>query len=266
MPELPDVEGFRRILSKAGLKKRIARVSVSDPRILGDLSPAALGRRLEGARLTEARRHGKHLLARIDKGGWLELHFGMTGALHALRGTEDAPRFTRVRLDFESDGGLAYSNKRMLGRVGLVEDAEDFIAEERLGPDALDERLGLPAFKAALAATRRDIKAALMDQSLIAGIGNIFADEILFRARLRPTRQADRLDAAELGALYKAMRTALAEAIEIGAGAEDFAGRLPRGWLIPERKKGGRCPRCGRPLQIAKAAGRTGYYCGHCQR
>ena len=133
MPELPDVEGFKRMLTRNALRKTIDRVVVSDARILGELSVQAFASRLEGAKLIEARRHGKHLMAKLDSGCWLTLHFGMTGALQFVRTPDSEPSFTRVRFDLANDGSLAYTNKRMIGRVGWVEDAADFIAAEKLG-------------------------------------------------------------------------------------------------------------------------------------
>ena len=165
MPELPDVEGFKRVLAKNALRKTIDRVAVNDARILGKLPARTFISRLQDAKLVAARRHGKHLMAKIDRGGWLTLHFGMTGALQFVRNGDDEPPFTRVRLDFAGDGCLAYTNKRMIGRVGLVEDAADFIAAEELGPDALDRRFDLDAFKAAVLGIKRDVKSVLMDQT-----------------------------------------------------------------------------------------------------
>jgi formamidopyrimidine-DNA glycosylase len=265
MPELPDVEGFKRVLVRRGLRKTIGRVVVSDPRILGKLSVAAFAARLQGASLVTARRHGKHLMARIDRGGWLTLHFGMTGALHSVPSPDKEPPFTRVRLDFANDGCLAYSNKRMIGRVGLVEDASDFIAEERLGPDALDRGLDFPTFREAVLSSKRDVKSVLMDQAIVAGIGNIYSDEILFQARLNPAARMDQLAPNELKHLYEQTREVLKTAIARGAGSEEFIERMPKGSLLPERKKGGRCPRCRAPLRVFKLGGRTAYCCPRCQ-
>ena len=191
MPELPDVEAFKRVLARSALRKMIERVVVSDKRILGKLDAETFVGRLQGARLVAAQRYGKHLRARIDRGGWLTLHFGMTGALHFASKPDEEPPFTRVRFDFASDGSLAYTNKRMIGRVGLIEDAADFIADEKLGPDALDRRFDFAAFKAAVLGIKRDAKSVLMDQQIIAGIGNIYSDEILLMQDNRAASQAD---------------------------------------------------------------------------
>ncbi len=250
MPELPDVEGFRRVLAANALRRTIDRVEVSDARILGKLSTRTFASRLRGARLVAAHRHGKHLMARIDRGGWLTLHFGLSGALQFARSRAEEPPFTRVRLDFAGDGCLAYSNKRMIGRVGLAEDAADFIAHQRLGPDALDRGFDFEAFKAAVRSIKRDVKSVLMDQEIIAGIGNIYSDEILFQARINPAARMDKLAPGELKRLFRNMRAAL----ETSSGS-----------LLPERRRGGRCPRCRSLLKVFKLGGRTAYCCRRCQ-
>ena len=265
MPELPDVEGFKRVLARRALRKTIDRVVVSDARILDKLPARALAARLKGAKLVSARRHGKHLMAKIDRGGWLTLHFGLTGALHFVRSADREPPFTRVRLDFAGGGCLAYTNKRMLGRVGLVEDAADFIAEEELGPDALDRRFDFRAFQAAVHGSKRGVKSVLMDQQIIAGVGNIYSDEILFQARINPATRIDKLATREQKRLFAQMRKVLKTAVARGAGSEQFVDRLPKGAMLPERKPGGRCPRCRSPLKVFKVAGRTGYCCPRCQ-
>lgn len=265
MPELPDVEGFKRVLAKNGLGKTIDQVVVSDARILGALSARSFISRLRGAKLIAALRHGKHLLAHIDRGGWLTLHFGMTGGLHFVRSGDEEPPFTRVRLDFSNGGCLAYTNKRMIGRVGLVEDAADFIAAEQLGPDALDPRFDFPAFKAALLGVKRDVKSFLMDQQTIAGIGSIYADEILFQARISPAERTDRLEPGQLKRLFQEIREVLKTAVACGAGSEQFTERMPKGSLLPERRKGGHCPRCRSPLKVFKVGSRTTYCCPRCQ-
>jgi len=265
MPELPDVEVFKGVLERGALRKPIERAVVNDKRILGGLAAQRFIGRLHGARLVGARRYGKHLLAGIDRGGWLTLHFGMTGGLQFVAKGKQEPPFTRVRFDFANDGSLAYTNKRMIGRVGLADDAAAFIAEEKLGPDALDPRFDFPAFKAAVLGSKRDVKSVLMDQQIVAGIGNVYSDEILFQARLDPAARMGELAPGQLKKLYLTAREVLTTAVARGAGSEQFTERVPKGWLLPERKKGGHCPRCGSPLKVRKVGGRTAYCCPQCQ-
>jgi formamidopyrimidine-DNA glycosylase len=265
MPELPDVELYKRYLDEHALRQRIEHVAVGDARILGDLSARAFAARLRGNRFEESRRHGKHLLVRLERAGWLTLHFGMTGNLVYFRKGEDDPPYDRVRFDFAGGVHLAYVNRRMLGRVGLTDDADAFIRAEGLGPDALDSGFDLAAFTAALSGRRRDVKSMLMDQALIAGIGNIYADEILFQARLHPKTPVTSLDERQRAELFEQIKAVLKTAIAQGAGAEAFLERLPDDYLLPQRAQGGRCPRCGAALATLQAAGRTSYFCPRCQ-
>lgn len=265
VPELPDVEQFKRVLARKALDRTIDSVIVKDARILGKLSTRVFAARLCGRKFVAVHRHGKHLLVKLDDGGWLTLHFGLSGGLQFLQSRTDEPSFTRVRLDFTDDGSLAYTNKRMLGRVGIVEDAADFIAAERLGPDALDPALDFAAFRMAVDGIKRDVKSVLMDQQVVAGIGNIYSDEILFQARMAPTARINELPPARLKQLFLQIRKVLQTAIERGAGSEQSIDRMPSGSLLPERKRGGHCPRCRSPLKIFKVSGRTAYCCPHCQ-
>ncbi|MGZ5148432.1 MAG: hypothetical protein ACXWI6_00225 [Burkholderiales bacterium] len=153
----------------------------------------------------------------------------------------------------------------MIGRVGLVEDAAAFIADEKLGPDALDRRFDFDAFKTAVRGIERNVKSVLMDQGIISGIGNIYSDEILFQARIDPDKRMDKLALAQLERLFLKMREVLKTAIARGAGSEQFIGRMPQGSLLPERRKGGRCPRCRSPLKVFKVGSRTAYCCPRCQ-
>jgi len=265
MPELPDVELYKRYLDEHALRQTIERVVVNDARILGHLPATAFVARLTGNRFEDSRRHGKHLLVRLKKDGWLALHFGMTGNLAYFRNAADDPPYDRVRFDFTGGRHLAYVNRRMLGRVGLADDADEFIQAEELGPDALDPAFDLVTFARAIEGRRRDVKSVLMDQTLIAGIGNIYADEILLQARLHPKTPVTSLDERQRAELFRQIKRVLQTAIECGAGAEQFLERLPDDYLLPHREKGGKCPRCGGPIATLTAAGRTSYYCPRCQ-
>jgi formamidopyrimidine-DNA glycosylase len=265
MPELPDVELYKRHLDEHALGRTIEDVAVNDARILGDLPAETWVAKLKGNRFADSRRRGKHLLVRLQRDGWLTMHFGMTGSLVYFRDKADDPPYDRVRFDFEGGGHLAYVNRRMLGRVGLADDAEEFIRAEELGPDALDPAFDLEAFTRAIQVRRRDVKSVLMDQTLIAGIGNIYADEILFQARLHPKTPIASLDDRQRGELFAQIKAVLQTAIAGGAGAEQFLDRLPHDYLLPHRDKGGNCPRCGGAIATLKSGGRTSYFCPRCQ-
>lgn len=266
MPELPDVEIFRRHLEDTSLNRRIEQVDVLDAGLLEKVTPTALAQRLRGRRFTQSRRHGKHLLVAVNAAAWMTLHFGMTGSLQFFADGEVRPRHCRIRFDFAAGGHLAYVNVRRLGHVGLVRDPDAFIRESALGPDALDPDFDHVAFEAALRAKPRSkVKAFLMDQSVIAGIGNIYSDEILFQAGLHPNTKVIALDRPTTRRLFATMRGVLKTAIACGAGSEIALARMPKGFLLPERRDGADCPRCGAAIARMKTGGRHAYFCPRCQ-
>ena len=166
MPELSDVETYRRYLAAHALNQRIAHVKVASPRQLDGTSPRGLGRALVRRRFESARRHGKHLFARIGNGQWLMLHFGMTGSLSYRRNGARLPPYTRLLIDFGRNRRLAYVDPRKLGRIALAGSPRRFVEAHRLGPDAL--ALDMAGFGKLVAAKRGAIKSWLMDQHAIA--------------------------------------------------------------------------------------------------
>ncbi|MFW6322336.1 MAG: Fpg/Nei family DNA glycosylase [Guyparkeria sp.] len=259
MPELPDVETFRRTLDHHGLGRPVRRTTVSAPDLLADISPQSLGRLLKNHPLAETRRHGKVLFAaREGRDGWLVLHFGMSGSLVMLEGRDAPPEHAGLVIAFDL-GGFAYVSPRRLGMIGWTQSPEAFVASRGLGPDAL--AVDRERFVPDLRGHRGAIKCWLMDQARLAGIGNVYSDEILFHAGIHPKRAGNTLDEPEAKRLYEAMRRVLEQAV---AARADPA-RLPDGYLLPRREKGGRCPRCGEALATARACGRTAWYCPGCQ-
>lgn len=260
MPELPDVETFKRYLTSTALHQRIDRLSQLDERILEGVSPRTLRRHLLGSELESARRHGKHLFAELSDGRWLILHFGMTGFLRYYESEAPAElEHVRMRLDFAGGYHLAYDCQRLFGYIGLTESPEATIREKDLGPDALAVDAG--RFAERIAGKRTSLKSALMDQSTIAGIGNVYSDEIAFHARLDPRLEAAKLDRDQLAALFRATRHVLSGAIE----AQADPARMPDTWLTPKRGQD-RCPRCGGQLEKLSIHNRTAYMCPSCQK
>ena len=260
MPELPEVETFKRYLDSTSFRQRIIAVEVRDAYVLKGVSARELVRRLEGRRFENSRRHGKHLFVRANSDLWLRLHFGMTGSLEYLKHGEVAPKTARVIFHFATDCRLAFDDQRKFGEIGVVEDVDEFLQTRDIGPDALE--LSFSQFKAVVRNHRGAVKAILLNQRLIAGIGNLYADEILFRARLHPATQAAKLSDKDLRRLFRATCYVLGKAIALKT---DF-NRLPKSWLITHREKHGKCPRCGRLLKSATIGGRTSWFCVHCQK
>jgi formamidopyrimidine-DNA glycosylase len=260
MPELPDVETFKRYLNATSLHQHIANVDVRSAYVLKGVSARELERRLQRRRFESSRRHGKHLFVRTDGDFWLRLHFGMTGSIHYFKRPEQAPKHTRVFFVFANTHCLAFEDQRKFGEVGLLKDVDEFLQKRGLGPDALDISPG--QFKEIFRKHRGAVKTILLNQKLIAGIGNIYADEILFRTRLHPATQISALKAKTVSKLFRATRYILKKAIESKADAD----LMPKSWLLAHRGKGGKCPGCGHELKSATIGGRTAWFCVHCQR
>jgi formamidopyrimidine-DNA glycosylase len=256
MPELPDVEGYRRYFARHARGKSVAGVSAPAPDMLRNTSPAAMARSLRGRRFASPDRHGKWLIAPTG-GPMLVFHFGMTGRFNWAR---EGPlhRHDRVVLRF-ADGTLRYRNMRKLGGVWLARSAGEVDGiTGQLGPDALD--LDREAFVRLLAARRGGLKATLMNQRVIAGIGNELSDEVLWQARLHPSRGVASLDDRGIRRLHRIVRRVIV--------ASNRHGRIPRKrtWISSQRGVGSpSCPRCGAELRRSRIVGRTSYWCSRCQ-
>jgi formamidopyrimidine-DNA glycosylase len=260
VPELPDVEVFKRYLDATSLHKSIREVKVEDHRVLRDVSVQKLKERLRGKKIHRTRRHGKYLLANLDEREWLVLHFGMSGRLKYFRVDDSRPRHSRVLLTFSNGFHLAYVSKRMLGEVGIFKGhLDDFIEEKELGVDAGE--IGWQVFKEHFKSRRGTIKSALMNQKIMAGLGNIYTDEVLFQARVHPKTSVSDLDAKRLKSLFKKMNSVLKTAIDCQADPE----KIPDSYLLLHRNKEGRCPRSHGVLSRIKINARTTYFCPECQ-
>lgn len=259
MPELPDVEAMRRYLEATSLHQKVEGVDARDDYVLKGVTPADLREALVGREFRSTLRHGKNMLVELDEMPWLRLHFGMTGNLDYHRG--EAPGLEHVRVLFRFSGGyrLAYLCQRKLGRISLPESPQAFVEQQGLGPDALTVDFG--DFRRILKGRRGRLKSTLMNQHIIAGLGNVYADEALFQARLHPLRTVDTLDESELEALHHALRDVLQTSIRRGSDARD----LPPTYLLHHRGKGEDCPRCGVAIERVKVNQRSTYFCPGCQ-
>jgi formamidopyrimidine-DNA glycosylase len=251
MPELPEAERARALIEARGLGREIVAVDDSDAYVCRPHAPGDIAAALKGRKLTAAHRRGKTMWVETDDGPVLGLHLGMSGQIvvddeAAGEPDEIAPgRWDRFTLEFADGGRLILRDKRRLGRAVLDPDLSG------LGPDAAE--VSRDEFRKRVGRGTAPLKARLMDQSVIAGVGNLLVDEILWQARLSPLREAGDLSDDELDALRRAVRAATRSAIRRGgAHTGDF---------IPHRIRDGACPRCGEPLRYARVGGRSTWWC-----
>jgi formamidopyrimidine-DNA glycosylase len=253
VPELPEVERARALIADRALGRRIAAVDDSDSYVCRPHAPGEIAEALVGRSLVEANRIGKSMWMETDGGPALGLHLGMAGRIvvdDASAGDpapyEDAPAlWDRFTLAFEDGGRLVLRDKRRLGRAVLDPDVS------RLGPDAAEVKRD--DFRERVGRSAAPLKARIMDQSVIAGVGNLLADEALWRAGLSPLRAAGDLTEDELDRLRREVRAATRSAIRKGG--------VHTGELIVDRGRGQVCPRCGTELARQQVGGRTTYWC-----
>jgi formamidopyrimidine-DNA glycosylase len=261
MPELPDIEANAGELRQHALGRAIARVALHDPERLRGSSPADLEAALAGYAIDAVERHGKILFLRLSCGWKLAVHYGMTGHLTLLDDGTQEPAHCRLHILFQDGGGLAFTDLRRLGWVELTDDPAHYLRSQDVGPDVL--ALDAETFARRVGGKRSQLKTALMDQSVVAGLGNVWSDEVLFQAGLRPDTKAHALKPEVLRTLHATIRRVLPAAAEQGPDAES----LPASYLTPQRGRDQpTCPACGGALETPKIAGRTAYLCPTCQR
>ncbi len=275
MPELPEVEIAGRNLRRWARGRRIEAVR-TDPRAARIFRPgsrAAFARALAGATLAAVDRRGKHLLVTLTGpdgrpvGLWS--HLGMTGKWVVRAGPDPAPPHARVRLDLDDGRALHYLDPRLFGRQRIVPGAAfDALSElSALGPDPVHDGIDPVRLGERLRATRRPVKVALLDQAVLAGVGNIHASESLFAARIDPRRRGGSLDEAEVRRLARAIAASLRRGIESQDGPE--IAYVEEGGPNPFRvyaRDGERCPRCRRErIRRAVQAQRSTFFCPRCQ-
>ena len=272
MPELPEVETVRIGLEPLVVGRRLEQVTILDPRLTRPFDPARVAAELEGERVQALDRRGKYLVVRFESGRVLLIHLRMTGQLLHGEPLPDTDAHLRavVRLDDGSD--VVYRDVRRFGTWLLVEPDElGPYLEERVGREPLSRSFTARRLSESLAGRRSPVKAALLDQRRLAGVGNIYADEALWRARVHPLRPAGSLDDDEIQALHRGIRAALRAGIaRQGATLSNY--RAPdgrRGRMQEEFKVYGRegepCERCGTPVEKIRAGGRGTWYCPACQ-
>lgn len=262
MPELPDVEVFKQYFQSTSLYHTMDRVEFSSERLLKDGPPEKYRDYLEGSSFRNTSRHGKYLFLDVSDQGWLGLHFGMTGRLKYYQADGDRPEYAQGLFCFDHGYNLALVMPRKLGAMYLIDQRREFIERKDLGPDVLNETFDQETFLEILSGSRAMVKSDLMNQQKMAGIGNVYSDEILFQAKIHPETPVRDLNREDKVHLFQTMQKVLKVAINENADPELF----PEVYLTGHRDEGEPCPRCGENIKRKKVIGRSSYFCPNCQR
>lgn len=271
MPELPEVETIRRALEPLLRGRRIDDVWVAPDavRLVQRLSPAAFEQGLRGRRIEDVERRGKYLRFRLDDGGWWVVHLRMTGGLVYRRRDDPEDSYVRARVRLDGGDELRYRDLRKLGMMWLTSDPSDVTGP--MGPEPLGGGLTPEELRRRLRKRSAPVKSVLMDQRVIAGLGNIYADEALFLARIHPLRPAMRLSGDEARRLHEAIVQVLETAIgNMGTTRRDYRNAWGesgqhQNYLQVYGREGQPCGVCGDRIERLKIGGRSSHYCPRCQ-
>jgi formamidopyrimidine-DNA glycosylase len=276
VPELPEVETIRRQLSERLPGRTIRGARVYDPLLVSPEDPETFALRLEGRRIESVGRRGKYLLVELDSDDTLAMHLRMTGRLHWRPGPAAAAdeRFLRARLELDDGSTLTFGDARRFGRAWIVPatlaDRDGYWAG-RVGIEPLSPRFTARVLAGLLEGRRAGIKSVLLNQALVAGLGNMYVDEALFQARIHPERPAGTLDADDVRRLHRAIRDRLAAAVAArGASIDSYRDSLGepgsmQDLLRVHLHEGEPCPRCRTTIRKSRVAQRGTYWCPSCQ-
>jgi formamidopyrimidine-DNA glycosylase len=260
MPELPDVEVFLSYFKQTSLNQTIESVDFHKENIIKGMTAGNFINFLTGQSFLSGFRYGKYLFGNLSSGKCLVFHFGMTGFLKYFKLGEWESTHDRLTLHFENNFCLAFNDQRLFGRVQIADNPDAFIATQHLGPDALT--VDLQTFSTLFSKLHGTIKTVLMNQEKIAGLGNVYVDEILYQSKIHPLTSVDEIDKSKITLLFKKMLAVLIQAIN----AEADISKMPHTFLLPHRSGRGRCPICNQKIQRETVSGRSTYFCPSCQK
>ncbi|MCB0595711.1 MAG: DNA-(apurinic or apyrimidinic site) lyase [Lewinellaceae bacterium] len=260
MPELPEVNTKKLHFDRVALNKKIEKIALRETNhIFRNISGEAFAQKVKGRQFTSSYRRGKYLFARLDNGHDVLFHFGMTGEFYAYDEEEQHPKHERFAFLFPDGQRLGFDCPRKLAHIYYLENKDDFIREKKLGEDALV--ISEAEFLDKMEGKTGTIKGFFLNQSNLAGMGNLYADEVCWQVRIHPASLIPALDDKTRKDLYRRMQAILRQAI---ANKADYA-HYPDEWLWNHRHKDGTCPRDGHRLERGKVASRSTYYCPECQ-
>lgn len=259
MPELPEVEIFKKYIDETSLNQKIINVLINDERVLG--SDKKFFNELVGMKFKESTRHGKYIFVNLNP-NFLVLHFGMSGGLEYFNHDDQEPSYSKVIFQFDNGYSLAYTSRRMFGRLYITKSINSFLKEKKLGPDAY--KMSFADFQKSLERRTTNAKTALMNQSIVAGVGNIYSDEILFQSKINPKMKIDVIshDQNLLKLLFEKIKLVL----EYGISEQGILENYDNDLLIPHRKIKEQCPVCGTTIERYDIIGRRGFFCPKCQK
>lgn len=258
MPELPEVTNFKRYADAALLHKKVVKIAFGDSKPLQE-SQKAICEALQDQEFTETQRLGKYLFIKNNAEKWLVLHFGMSGSLD-FSALEELPKHAVISFYFKDHTHFSYVCPRKFGKVWITDSIEEFQKVHPLGPDALVASKS--DFLRLMEKETAGIKSVLMDQHKIAGIGNLYTDEILFQSHVHSKTKVSNLTNKELETVYSNISKVLKKAIQIIAKEKN----VPESWLRSHRHEGDSCPECEGKVEKIQVGGRTTYFCDGCQR
>lgn len=255
MPELPEVHNFKQYFDAAASNQTIERMEVHDDKIIRNMSGPVFADALKGRTVIGSIRRGKYLFAQLDNSHDVLLHFGMTGDLNLYQEGEDRGRFERFAFHFTDGNILGFDDARKFARILYLEDREAYIKEVKLGPDALD--LEEDYFLQAMVGRKTTLKGFLLNQSVVAGLGNLYVDDLCYRLNLHPATRVNALSLKQQKAIYRKIVEMMVFATENAPYYRDY----PEKWFWHTwRKEGENDPETGGAVKIVKVAGRTTYY------
>lgn len=270
MPELPEVETVARVLRPQLRGKKILGTRINWPRHIDRPSPKEFQLRIAGLRFIDVNRRAKFLVMPLEHGETLLIHLRMSGHLYIAETSAPNDQYAHTIFELDNNQELRFQDTRKFGRVYLVNDPQEVLGQ--LGPEPLDPSFTAEKLAEIMGRRKRTLKPYLLDQTVIAGIGNIYADEALFHAGLLPTRRSDTLTPAEIAALHEGIQQVLQLGIaREGASISTYVkpdgekGDMQNAVMV-FRRTGQTCYRCGHPIERMKLGGRSTHYCPGCQK
>ncbi len=261
MPELPEVLHFKHYVESTSLNQSIGKAEILSDKVISNTTAEDFSKFLKGQTFKSASNYGKYLFLHSTGDRDLVMHFGMTGQPVYFKNEHKQPDYARAIFHFENGFKLAFNCARMLGKLELIEDKKAFIQNKELGPDISSDYFDEETFLELVNSRRGMIKSSLMDQNLMAGIGNECSDEILFQARMHPKKKVNELNEDELRNLYDKIDMVVKTKLD----CLDHDKELPDSFILKDRNEGADCPDCDGTIAKITVGGRSGYFCPQCQ-